>query len=481
MKTSISVRIPEPLFQRLHGHLFPGDNDEHAAVLCVGLVESERGTRLLIREVFLAHDGIDYVAGTRGYRALTARFVANAVEYCASHRLGYLAVHSHQGNDWVSFSDVDMASHNRGYPALLDITRGGPVGALVFAENAVAGDIWMNDRRFELDYLEIVGARMRKLYPKPHSCSGYVDPIYDRHARMYGDIGQTILSELKVVIIGAGGGGSLVNQALAHLGVGHLVVVDFDRVDFTNLPRIVGATRLDAMTWLTLSKRPFLKRLGRNLATRKVHVAERVARRANPKIRFDAVVGDVRDQSTALLLKDADFIFLASDTFQSRVIFNALVYQYMIPGAQIGAKVHVNSKDSHVGDIFTASRITMPWAGGGCLYCHGLIPAARVQEEALTEQERRAQRYVEDQAVAAPSVITLNILSAAQPLNDFMMMFTGLYSQELQLHHQLNFARERSLMNVEACRDAMCLYCSTHAKSRLGRGDRFRLPCRCVG
>jgi hypothetical protein len=45
----------------------------------------------------------------------------------------------------VGFSRVDLASHKRGYPALLDITNGEPVGALVFAQNAVAGSVWTRD------------------------------------------------------------------------------------------------------------------------------------------------------------------------------------------------------------------------------------------------------------------------------------------------------------------------------------------------
>ena len=45
----------------------------------------------------------------------------------------------------MHFSTVDMDSHERGYPALLDIGKGVPVGALVFGRRAVAADIWMPD------------------------------------------------------------------------------------------------------------------------------------------------------------------------------------------------------------------------------------------------------------------------------------------------------------------------------------------------
>jgi len=443
MNKLIELRIDQPLWYKLRQHLFPGDGDEHGAVIVAGLAETSRGVRLLAREVFLAKDGIDYVPGTRGYRALTAKFVAEVSGYCAREKLCYLAVHCHGGRDEVSFSADDIASHERGYPALLDITCGSPVGALVFAENAVAGDIWTLSGRFPLNYMTIIGSNISRLYPSPQSRSRFSDPMYDRHSRIFGDAGQEIFSSLKVGIIGLGGGGSLINEWLSRLGVGHIVAIDFDRVDLTNLPRIVGASQMNAMAILTKQPIPWLQKLGQSLATYKVHVARRVAKQANPSIRYDAIVGNLVDEPTAKLLVDTDFLFLAADSMQSRLVFNALVYQYLIPGIQIGAKVPVDKQTKQVGYIFTATRPVFPNANGGCLLCHELIPSGKLQEEALGEKERRAQRYVEDHDIAQPSVITLNVKSAGQAINDFMMMFTGLYKSDVRIHHQMEFVRER--------------------------------------
>ena len=58
-----------------------------------------------------------------------------------------MAIHNHGGRESVEFSGDDLQSHERGYPALLDIMRGVPVGALVFASDAIAGDIWLPGRR----------------------------------------------------------------------------------------------------------------------------------------------------------------------------------------------------------------------------------------------------------------------------------------------------------------------------------------------
>jgi hypothetical protein len=139
MKKPWRILFPEKLYAELHAHLFSGDRDEHGAVVLAGLAETDRDVRLLVRELHLAQDGADYVPGKRGYRMLRSEFITGRVLKARDERLIYLAVHNHGGSDHVAFSGDDMRSHERGYPALLDITRGLPVGALVLAENAVAG------------------------------------------------------------------------------------------------------------------------------------------------------------------------------------------------------------------------------------------------------------------------------------------------------------------------------------------------------
>ena len=476
-----SVRLPQPLFHQLHGHLFPGDEDEHGAIIAVGIAETDRGVRLLGREAFLAEDGVDYVPGTHGYRALAPRFIAEVAGYCGDEGLGYLAVHNHGGRGHVGFSSVDLESHARGYPALLELTGGGPVGALVFAEDAVAGDIWLpHGERHVIERTVVVGPYLRHLFPEPPTNDNAVDPVYDRHARLFDDLGQARLRGLKVGVIGAGGGGSLLVQMLARLGVGHLIVIDPDHVDPSNLPRIVGATRRDAGLLPLVDRSVLLRSLVRHFIcpSAKVDVAERVARQANPAIQFEPIVGDVVDARSAALLTDVDALFLATDTMQSRLVFNAFVHQYLIPGFQVGAKVRVDAKTRRVDEVFSVNRPVFPYPGGGCLACGGWISAAQLQQEALPAVEREAQRYVDDPDVHEPSVITLNAIGTALAANDLMMAVTGLFPADVDLAHQLYDAENRDLLSAGGSHQPSCRECGTTEKSRFGRGDGGRLPCR---
>jgi len=103
---------------------------------------------------------------------------------------------------------------------------------------------------------------------------------------------------------------------------------------------------------------------------------------------------------------DCDYLFLAADTNQARLVWNALVHQYLIPGHQVGVKVPVDPETGEVGEVFAVSRSVTP--SSGCLWCNGLISSEGLQREAATASERRAQRYVDEPKVVAPSVITLN-------------------------------------------------------------------------
>lgn len=65
---------------------------------------------------------------------------------------------------------------------------------------------------------------------------------FSRTEILIGKKGIEKLNKAKVVIFGIGGVGSYVVEALARVGVGHLILVDFDKVDITNLNRQIEAT-----------------------------------------------------------------------------------------------------------------------------------------------------------------------------------------------------------------------------------------------
>ena len=468
--------LPQQLYTHLQRHLFPGDGDEHGAVIRAGLAETARGVHLLARDLHLATDGVDYIPGKRGYRMLKAGFIADRVAACGDEGLIYLAIHNHGGRDQVQFSSDDLRSHERGYPALLDIAKGMPVGGLVFAENAIAGDIWLpGETRVELAGASIVGGSLRLLRSTPVGRPIGLNPLYDRQARLFGDAGQYILTRAKVGIIGLGGAGSLLAEYLGRLGVGEFVLADPDRAEPSNLPRLTGASRLDAIAWLADETKPgWLRRLALRLARPKVVLARRNILLANPHAHVDAIFGDFLEPEIAAKFVDCDYLFLAADTMRARLLFNAIVHQYLIPGVQVGAKVQVDPTSGNVLDAYSVVRPVT--SESGCLLCNKLINSATLQEESISESDRKRQRYIDEPEIVAPSVITLNAVAVSHAANDFLFYMTGLRDPAAPAAYLRVQPQCRRTWLDEPRKSPACLECGANSKSRLARGGSRRLP-----
>ena len=68
---------------------------------------------------------------------------------------------------------------------------------------------------------------------------------YSRTELLIGKENVEKIKKAKVAILGLGGVGSYSVEALARVGIGHLVLVDYDQYDITNINRQLGATHLN--------------------------------------------------------------------------------------------------------------------------------------------------------------------------------------------------------------------------------------------
>lgn len=456
MTNKCDLRISREDFDTLMGHLFPGDNDEHGAVLLAGISGDENEPVFLVREVHLAQDGVDYVEGEIGYRALKPQFIHRLITRARDERLVYLAIHNHPMSDKsVDFSIIDLESHERGYPALLQITRGLPVGALVFGSSSAQADIWLpNGNRLTLRRAVVVGNTIERLTPSRMLTSDNTSYVYDRQVRMFGIAGQNELAKCRVGIIGLGGVGSLVAEYAARLGVGKFCLVDDDIVEESNLSRIVGANRSDVLE-----------------KTTKAEVVSRLITEANDYAEVKKIVDDTAKEYVAKELSSCDYLFLAADSMRARLVFNAIIHQYLIPGVQLGSKIRSDKRGALM-DVMSANRSVRP--GRGCLWCNQLIDPTQLAKEAKTDEERKTQAYGVEEP--NPSVISLNAVSAAHAVNDFLLDYLGLRPEGEQLYYEHFHFLEKTRKVVQPRKSEDCSECSKIGM-RYALGDSVRLPC----
>ncbi|MDD5359548.1 MAG: ThiF family adenylyltransferase [Sulfurovaceae bacterium] len=91
------------------------------------------------------------------------------------------------------------------------------------------------------------------------------EKYFHRQIQLWGDEVQECLQDKKIAIIGAGGLGSSLALALGTSGIGHIDIVDFDKVSLHNIHRQIAFTLKDqdkykakVVTSLVKSKNPFV-------------------------------------------------------------------------------------------------------------------------------------------------------------------------------------------------------------------------------
>lgn len=106
-----------------------------------------------------------------------------------------------------------------------------------------------------------------------------------------------------VLIVGLGGLGSPVAMYLAAAGVGHLVLIDFDEVDLSNLQRQIIHSKIGQS---------------------KVSSAQKTLQKINPNIKITIYNQYIDENFLQTLIGDIDIVVDCSDNFKTRFIINAV-------------------------------------------------------------------------------------------------------------------------------------------------------------
>ncbi len=131
---------------------------------------------------------------------------------------------------------------------------------------------------------------------------------FERYSRQiaipsFGEAGQRKLEAAHVVVAGLGGLGSAASLYLVAAGVGHLTIIDAQRVELSNLNRQV-------LHWL-----PDVNRLKVESAMEKLHAM-------NPSVSIEAKPEKVTQKNIHELLRNADVVIDGTDNYQTRYLLN---------------------------------------------------------------------------------------------------------------------------------------------------------------
>src|SRR6266487_2647066 len=113
---------------------------------------------------------------------------------------------------------------------------------------------------------------------------------YSRNELLFGKAGQERLASTRVAIVGVGGLGSHVSQQLAYAGVQSLTLVDPDKVELSNLNRLVGAVPGD-------------------VGVEKVNVIRRSVSSVNPDADVSTYADVLNGDTTGAAVAEVDVVF----------------------------------------------------------------------------------------------------------------------------------------------------------------------------
>jgi molybdopterin-synthase adenylyltransferase len=205
-----------------------------------------------------------------------------------------------------------------------------------------------------------------------------------------GSQSDKVLGDCCVAIVGLGGGGSHIAQQLAHLGVGNFFLIDPDRVEESNLNRLVGATAEDAAH-----------------GTRKTLVASRLIAGINPLARVSCVAE--KWQESHEFFRGSDIIFACLDTYGDRYELEVAARRYLVPLLDLGMDVH-----EVAGGFSVSGQVILSMPGCLCMRCLGFLRDDLIAKEAANYGV----------AGRRPQVVWANGALASAAIGVFTQLFT---------------------------------------------------------
>ena len=324
-----SAALAENLHVDALAHLLRSDGQED---LCFALWRPSRGVSritALIQRLILPLPGEREVHGNASFRA---QYFERALGLALQSGAGLAFFHSHLGPGWQGMSSDDVAAE-LGHAAATKAATGFPlVGMTLGTDGAWSARFWEKSapkkyvRRW-CESVRIVGNSLRitnndDLNPPPSA-----GEELSRTVSAWGERAQADLARLRIGVIGTGSVGSIVGETLARMGVGDVILLDFDSLKAVNRDRTLHANRRNS---------------GKGHAKVKV-LAEALKESATAEhFNIEALEFSVVEESGFRAALDCDVLFSCVDRPWPRAALNLIAYAHLIPvidgGLRLAAK-----------------------------------------------------------------------------------------------------------------------------------------------
>lgn len=382
-KSGVTVRIGESELERLQELLFRRyPAYEWATFARVGWVAAQDDLVITIAALDPAEPG--ELDATQPHVVIVEQFTLRIALQAEKHRFGVCVIHSHP-EEYLPIPspiDDDMDTYYADYFSGFAPDR--PYLSLIASK--IEGALKISGRVFwRGQWLKVTSVHAERIHgltwEAPTATVGREKNL-DRLARLrsaFGDEAAALLRKATVAVIGAGGTGSAAIGVLARAGVGHLIIVDPDHVEPSNLERLHGGVFADA-----LNKVP------------KVAVALRHVRSIDDTIRVTAYKGRLPQRRILQALVQADVILGCTDQQHSRLALSDIALRYLIPAIDCG--VAMEGREGKVSA--QVAQLVRFLSTDPCALCRDMIAPQTIAQELMSPEEKARRRAAA--AVAEP-------------------------------------------------------------------------------
>lgn len=323
---------------------------------------------------------------------------------------------------------------------------------LSFCNEHCTAFYYADGNKSEISKISIVGSNITFFFNDESKESS--DELHKRFSQTFGKRTTSLLSKLKIGIVGVSGTGSPTAELLYRLNIGTLVLVDSDKVEEKNLGRIYNTSKKD-------------------IGKFKVDVIAKAYNAYALGTKVIPLPTTTKDTNTIRELSQCDIIFGCVDTHSGRSFLDSICNYYLIPVFDIGVKLVADGLGS-ISDCCYSINYIKP--GYSTLLSRKVINQATIESENLKYSNpeeynnRLSEKYIKGVNEESPAVISINTMAASTAVNDFLARIHCFRNVENNKIAKISF----NLMDP-----AFCAYDSedsfnvdSYLSKKVGLGDR---------
>ncbi|MES2649388.1 MAG: ThiF family adenylyltransferase [Bacteroidota bacterium] len=449
----LQLRLSGLHHELLKEHLLPADGKEAIAVALCGRYSSNDKIILTIHELILIPYNECYTRSSDLLVWPTQR-VFPFFEKIGKYEYALLKIHSHPGG-YSEFSNTDDKSDFEFFDSTFGwaINNKPHASAVMLPNGTIFGRFFFEDLHHQpINKILIAGDEIL-IYDENKVIT--MDKFSARTIQTFGERTYSQLKKMTIGIVGCSGTGSPVIEQLVRLGVGNIVLVDPDIVEYKNLNRILNTTHKDAE-----AKRP------------KVEIIAEVIN----KIGLGTIVSSCEknlydDIKTLRQLIECDVIFGCMDSVDGRYLLNQLCAFYLIPYFDLGVKLEADGKGG-IEKICASVHYIQPAKSSlisrGVYTMEDVFAAGQYRKNAEEFENLKKNAYIKNVNVNNPAVISVNMNIASHAVNEFLNRIHS-YKAEPNKHYALSTIDITEAYIVNVSEDKFVI--DSYLRKKVGRGD----------